>query len=112
MASEFYWAPSYTSNAEVNFNVRRVKFGDGYEQRSADGLLKERREWDLQFANIAKDVCSTIKEFLRVRAGVESFSWETPESEEVKVVCLGYREVYSGPNIRSLTMKFEEVYDL
>ena len=45
----FTWTPSVGASVALRPNVRRVAFGDGYEQRLAFGLNTKPEVWTLEF---------------------------------------------------------------
>lgn len=51
MANVFTWVPTYGSAVTKTASVKRVRFGDGYEQRATMGLNSLRRKWEVVFAN-------------------------------------------------------------
>ncbi len=94
--------------------VRTAKFGDGYEQRTPDGINAMEREFPalvwtpLSAAN--KDV---ILNFLRARKGSEPFRWTPPaeaQSIVVKAVTWTVRRA-SGP-WWTVEATFVRVFDL
>nr|NDG08510.1 phage tail protein [Oxalobacteraceae bacterium] len=44
----FTWTPSVGANLSIRPNVRRVAFGDGYEQRLAFGINTQPQVWSLE----------------------------------------------------------------
>ena len=45
----FTWIPSLGASLAMRPNVRRVAFGDGYEQRLAFGIHTQAEVWTLEF---------------------------------------------------------------
>ena len=45
----FTWIPSLGASLAMRPNVRRVAFGDGYEQRLAFGIHTQAEVWSLEF---------------------------------------------------------------
>ncbi|RKH93612.1 phage tail protein [Corallococcus sp. AB038B] len=76
----FPFTPDYGAQADAAPRVRRAQFGDGYSQRSGDGLNPVLRRWALQFSNLAKLNADALEAFLRARAGVEPFEFVTPDT--------------------------------
>ena len=69
----FTFTPSFTADLEEQPIIRRVKFGDGYEQRLSYGLNTQPKKWSLQFLNRTDTERNNILTFLRARGAVESF---------------------------------------
>ena len=69
----FLWTPSYNVSTSHAPKINSVAFGNGYQQRSPDGiytgLIKMEVTFDMRGASESK----AILHFLRVRKGVSSF---------------------------------------
>jgi phage-related protein len=66
----FTFTPSFTADLEEQPIVKRVRFGDGYEQRLSYGLNTQPKKWSLQFSNRTDTERDNILTFLRARGGV------------------------------------------
>lgn len=92
--------------------MRVSRFGDGYEQRVADGINTAMDKWDLTFTARTDTEASGIQTFLKARAGFESFDWTpTGESTAVKVVCREWNRTFDKFNLNTVTATFERVYE-
>jgi phage-related protein len=88
-------------------------FGDGYEQRIADGLNTIRRSWELEWSPISVENADAIENFLIARNGVEAFYWTPPHATTpVKVRCARWRRANTFWNHDALSASFIEVFDL
>jgi phage-related protein len=76
----FPFTPDYGAQAGSAPRVRKAQFGEGYTQRSGDGLNPVLRRWALQFSNLSKVDADTLESFLRARVGVEPFEFVTPDT--------------------------------
>ena len=76
----FPFTPDYGAQADSVPRVRKAQFGEGYTQRSGDGLNPVLRRWALQFSNLTKVDADGLESFLRARAGVEAFEFVTPDT--------------------------------
>ena len=74
----FFFSPSYGSTIVVEPKVLSTKFGDGYEQRTPDGINNALIKIDLTFELRSNAECAAIIHFLTARAGAESFLF-TPQ---------------------------------
>ena len=108
----FTWNPEYGASVEKKPNVRAIKFGDGYEQRSKDGINNDPAKWSLQF-NMRDDVeTAAIMTFLNARAGYEAFYWTPPnESTQIHVVCRTWNKTLNKFNLNSISATFEQVFE-
>ena len=106
----FTWTPSVGANLSMRPNVRRVAFGDGYEQRLAYGLNTNLQVWQLAFSARTDVETDSIMNFLDARNGVESFDWTTPDNVSGKKwVCRQWQKSMIAFNINSISCQFEEV---
>jgi len=82
--------PHLSSTLDREYKVLTSGFGDGYEQRAADGINNQRDKWNLVFKLSAADF-ATVKAFLDARQGYEEFTWTPPVASNAnKWVCKEY----------------------
>ncbi|WP_045860302.1 phage tail protein [Teredinibacter purpureus] len=106
------FVPRRGVNPSIEFRTRRVQFGDGYSQRTQDGLNARRTVWPLTFALPHADIASVVA-FLDEHAGVEPFLWGPPNVAATPYLCKGYSGPKKiGPTHSELTCTFERVFDL
>lgn len=107
--SDFTYSPE-TSQFSANKRPRVIssRFGEGYEQRVADGINTKLRTWSLTFTREKTDIYA-IETFLDTKGGVTSFTWTPLDFAEVTVICREWAFSYVGGNARSLSCVFEEV---
>tara|TARA_R110002072_G_scaffold97748_1_gene215008 strand:- start:506 stop:1087 length:582 start_codon:yes stop_codon:yes gene_type:complete len=60
--------------------VRTAQFGDGYQQRVADGLNSLKESYTVSFANRGKIVADDIVAFFTTNKGVTSFNFTVPDT--------------------------------
>jgi phage-related protein len=68
-------SPSQSSAKTTEFRVTRVKLGNGYEQRSIDGLNATRDSWTLVYENISLSNLQTMTTFFDGLGGATYFTW-------------------------------------
>lgn len=94
MAETFDWRPTVDSTSgTVATKVRSAQFGDGYQQRLADGLNNVQSTYTLQFRGDETKVWA-IYDFLVARGGAESFWYTHYTSRPAR---LFYCETWSEP---------------
>ena len=76
----FYFTPDYGAQQQTQPRVLKAQFGDGYAQRSEDGMRTVLPRWALQFNARRKKEADAIEAFLLARRGVESFEFVVPSS--------------------------------
>lgn len=107
----FTFTPSFTADLEEQPIIRRVKFGDGYEQRLSYGLNTQPKKWSLQFLNRTDTERDNILTFLRTQGAAESFDWTDPNSYAGKWICEQWNTSQVSCNFNNITATFEEVFE-
>jgi phage-related protein len=113
-----YATPDKTLGRQVSPKVLVAKFGDGYEQRIADGINSIKETYSLSFRQREKAFIDDVVQFLDSQKGVTKFSLNIPDSNvtpsgerEIKVVSENYNVVYDYDNFYSLTVQLRRVYE-
>jgi len=96
----------------VKPNVRKVSFGDGYEQRLAYGINTQPEVWSLEFRGKSTVEAAAIDNFLRARGAVQSFDWTTPSGIVGKFLCEEWSRSIEEPNLENIHATFRQVFDL
>ena len=109
--SVFTFSPSYGVSVDQAPRVLTASFGDGYEQRTADGINTNPRVYNLQFNNRDYTEANNIDQFFKDRNGVESFVWQPPDgSEQGNFVCASWNKSFPTFGVISVTATFREVF--
>ena len=93
------------SNETVVF---KTEFGDGYEQRVANGINNNKQNFEMAFVNRPKDEIDDIVDFFAGKKGATAFDFtfansnESGNEETVKVVIEKWTQ----------TWKYDDFYDL
>ena len=104
------WLSSFSHSLEKKPAVSQLKFGDGYEQRTAKGINTAPETWSLKFTyDYAR--AGQIMSFLEEQGGLKSFIWKTPLSRLITVVCREWT-VSTEPGLRTISAKFEQVFEV
>lgn len=118
MAVSFTWPTGLPGPADDNYSwseeprVRLAQFGDGYEQRTADGLNTRPRKLTVDWPNLVLADKDTILNFLRARNGVDAFFWTPPgESTAIKVKAPTWTVKRTSGPYWSISVTFQEVFD-
>jgi phage-related protein len=106
--------PSPDLGYELEPRVLVAGFGDGYEQRAADGLNAMRRVYgDLRFENLTLAEADAITTFFAARAGVEAFFWTPIDSSEPgKYRCPKWSRRRRTAQAYVVTATLEQAFDL
>lgn len=95
-----------------------ARFGDGYEQRLADGINTIEEQYEVSFLNRPKAEIDDLIVYFDAKGGVTSFNFTipdtnaSPQEKVVKVVCANYTRVYVNTNCYSCTATFRRVYEI
>ncbi len=108
----FTWIPSIGASLTLKPTVRRVAFGDGYEQRQAFGINTQAEVWALEFRGQTSAQASAIDTFLRAPGAVQAFEWTTPSGASGRFVCDEWSRVVEEPNVEGVRATFRQVFDL
>ena len=96
--------------------VLRIQFGDGYEQRVAEGLNSSQENYQISYSNRPKAEIDDIAAFMDEKKGVTSFNYVIPDTNNggettIKVVCDQYNLVYVSDSSYTFTATFRRVYE-
>ena len=107
----FTYVPSYEASENSKPHVRKMQFGDGYEQRIQIGLNANPKEWNLTFSNRTDTERDAILSFFDARGGTESFDWTSPRGIAGKYVCEDWQTTLINCNNNQIRATFREVYE-
>jgi phage-related protein len=118
MSIDYIWPTSLPGPADDNYQwqeaprIRTAKFGDGYEQRTADGLNTRPRTLTLDWPNLGLSDKDTLLNFLRARNGIQAFWWLPPgETQTLKIKAPSWSVSRTSGPYWSVSVNFEEVFD-
>jgi len=106
--STFSYTPSYSTDLTRKPKIRKAQFGDGYAQRTRDGINNNPQVWNLKFENLSAADADAIEAFLEAEGGTTPFNWTPPGKSSAKFVCEEWSRGYSAYGANSLNMKFEQ----
>ena len=106
----FTWNPDLGASRTVTPRVTVVKFGDGYEQRMANGINPVVQVWQLTFTRDQQEAME-IDSFLAERKSVESFLWTTPHGFSGTFVCRQWTVSRQSFGVFAVTATFEQVFE-
>ncbi len=107
----FTWIPSIGASLTIRPTVKRVAFGDGYEQRLAFGLNTQPEVWSLEFRSRTSADAAAIDGFFRERGAVQPFVWTSPSGLTGKFTCEEWSRSVDEPNIETVRATFKQVFD-
>lgn len=104
----FKWEGLIESSTARKPRTRVAQFGDGYAQRSKDGINHDLRSHTIKFKN-SDSVINDIEQFLEDRAGVESFYYSYKEQPLRLYVCEEWSRVDIDFQTSEVSATFREV---
>lgn len=107
--SDFTYNPSYGASRKRKPRARVASFGDGYEQRTGDGINVDLAVWDITFQNRSATDADAIETFLALKAAVTAFTWTPVGMSEITVVCRSWQRGMAETNKNTITATFEQV---
>jgi phage-related protein len=107
----FFWIPSYAPTISTEPTVKSVRFGDGYEQRTPEGLSTRLLKVALTFDKRSEKETTAISHFLHERGGAEAFAYlpPSPYSSMKKFICRKWDVTMNFENNYSIKVDLEEV---
>ena len=107
----FTYVPDFGAELKEVPRVRAVKFGEGYEQRSAEGINAITEIWSVSFNTRTNTERDDIRTFLRARAAVEAFDWTSPMGTVGKWVCRDWATTMRAAGVNDMSFTFEQVFE-
>lgn len=104
-------AADFGATLDKKPRVRTAQFGDGYQQRVADGINIAPESWSLTFSARATAERDTILAFLEARNGVEAFLWTSPRGTAGKFICPEWGASPQSAAAHTVTAKFVQVWE-
>lgn len=107
-------------NVQSTPRVLVAKFGDGYEQRLADGINTLEQTWNISFVNRTRQEIDDIAAYFTSLNGATAFNFTIPDSNvtgspagerTIKVVCENFNIVYVQTECYTCTATFRRVYE-
>ncbi|WP_312363075.1 phage tail protein [Ensifer sp.] len=101
--------PSPGSGEDYTPRVRRADFGDGYSQKSPDGLNSINTTFAFQAENLTRLEGKAMIDFFRDKRGCIPFLWHKPgEPAPTQWVAAKWSRTYTGPMSCNITATFDE----
>jgi len=109
----FFWVPSYSPTISTEPSVRTLRFGDGYEQRTPNGINTNLLKISLAYDNRDEAESTAIAHFLNERGGSEAFVYlpPSPYSSMKKFICRKWDVTMNFDNNYSIKVDLEEVVE-
>ncbi len=104
---------SYTTAGKTNLKILEAGFGDGYNQRAADGLNSVQDSWSILWRARADADIKTLTDFFRDKKGYEAFEWQAPGDTTIKLwTCQDYTKTPITAGYSTLKATFKQEFDI
>ena len=109
--------PDRGMSRKVKPRVRKIQFGDGYEQRTSFGINNIEETYSVNFQNRSRAEIEDIAGYLSSLNGITAFNFTVPDTNgtnnetTVKVVCDNYSTEFVNSNFYSCSAVFRRVYE-
>jgi phage-related protein len=105
---------SQESSLGAQFRTKISQFGDGYSQRTPDGINNKIDTWNISWKHISSIEKNNIVTILNSVGGHDVLTW-TPIDETVEkkfIISEGYSISTSGGDVYSVSTTLKQVFDL
>lgn len=107
--SDFNYSPDYDGTSVDHApRVKRAPFGDGYQQRTPDGINTDLEIWTVTFKGTVARI-QAIETQLKGYGAATAFTWTPYGHSEIKVICSAWTRNKTAFGADTLTAKFEQV---
>lgn len=103
--------PAISSAAAAKPRVNEAVFGDGYSQRSGDGLNAVPRAYVAQWPMLYSEDADEMEAFFENHTSA-AFLWAPPDSPERKWRVLDWTRGATSAGVVSLSVNLKQVFDL
>lgn len=108
-AKTFKWRVERDVSPTIDFRVIKAQFGDGYVQRSSDGINTKEEQYSVK-VNALTPVAKEIRDFMNELNGTKGFLWTPPLSDLGLFTCADPKFVNLGGNLWSFSGTFVKVF--
>jgi phage-related protein len=109
----FSWLPSYSTKVDKSPRILEAAFGDGYSQRTGDGINNNPATWEISIATRYDTEADAVMAFLDGQKGYIPFNWTPPgATAALKFISKKYGRTYTNNNLSGITATFDQVFDL
>lgn len=103
------YVPSYALEISHEPRVLVSKFGEGYEQRLADGINSQLKRYAVTFDTRDNVEADGIEAFFVAQGAVAAFDWTPPRGIAAKFVCRRWKKVLLNAANNVVQAEFDEV---
>lgn len=102
---------SLGSEVQSQARVLKAQFGNGYTQRAGDGQNAVADQYSVSFQNLTRPEAKVILDFLRERAGFQSFRYRVSGEDADKLwTCEQWSREHVSPMLDTVKATFIQVF--
>lgn len=101
-----------SSSMKRSFRVKKVEFGNGYEQVAPDGINSVHDEWQVAYPNLTVGERDTVLTALNTVQGWDYLTWTAPgdiEQKKWRITDSGYSMQTNG-DLWSISLTVKQIY--
>lgn len=104
---------SYGTAGKTECRILENDYGDGYNQRAADGLNSVVATWDVVWEDVSVNDIDTLEAFFEAKKGYIAFLWTPPRrSVAKKWICKEWSRDIQGLKTDRLRATFIQEFNL
>jgi len=105
---------SQTASSSTTYRLNVAQFGDGYSQRTPDGINYIQRKWTISYDNLSVTDYTTVSTFVDTVGNGQYFTWQPPGiASSLKWILDGAVTMTpKSGNLYSVSFGIRQVYDL
>lgn len=104
----FTIAPDFGARCAYKPRLLEARFGDGYSQRTADGINSLAESWALTFSSRTPAEAAVVRAFLSAHAAGLPFDWTSPAGTVGRWVCREWSFQPDTAASQAITATFEQ----
>lgn len=113
-SASFFWLPDYSSSIDITPRKIEIKYGDGYAQRSRDGINTSPLIFSLSFNGRTDKEAAAIAHFIEQRGGVDSFVYNHAtifNKTGLKYIAKDCKISHQSYNLNNLSVTLERSFN-
>ena len=104
----FSIAPDFSAQVTIKPMMYTASFGDGYTQRTGNGVNKIQEVWPLTFSGRTLTERNALIAFFETQGGIYPFDWTSPNGTIGRWICSEWTDAPTGYQTWTVTAKFTQ----
>lgn len=110
----FIWVPSYSTSVDMKHRRTEVMFGDGYSQRTRDGINTVPLGFNLNFQGRDDKESRAILHFVEQKGGVDAFIYDNAtvfDATGKKYIAIEPKVTHTSYNLNDVSVTLMRVFE-